>query len=291
MDSSVEIDGQTERALQQIAGQSRRPIPSELHDSVNAWYRSLIGDDGSPQLGIPFKKRYSERDADIVLRQKSATDFVLEEPFRFQQRGEEVVVVERGNVTDLASVPSFLTWLVPRYGRHTLPALLHDHLVVPGMDPDVREQADTILRDAMGSTKVPLVRRWSMWAAVSLATRWQRSWRSKLLVVAWIALYGTVGINVFLKLLRGHPLPAISSGTVIVIVLASPLVLSLIWGGRYRVGLITAYSVLVLLAPLIVVGITLLLYWIAEGVAQAILRIQKRSNPSVRINPVRLSKL
>ncbi|MGH3119073.1 MAG: DUF1353 domain-containing protein, partial [Gaiellales bacterium] len=169
MDASVEIDQETERELQEIAAQSHRPIPSELQDSVNAWHRSLIGDDGSLQLGIPFKKRYSDRDADIVLRQKSPTDFVLEEPFRFPQAGEQDIVVERGDITDLASVPTFLTWLVPRYGRHTLPALLHDHLVVPGMNPDLREQADTILRDAMGSTKVPLVRRWTIWAAVSVA--------------------------------------------------------------------------------------------------------------------------
>jgi hypothetical protein len=76
--------------------------------------------------------------------------FILEEPFRLHRVGQTDIVVKRGDVTDLASVPAFLTWLVPRYGRHTLPALLHDQLVEPGMDPDEREGADTILRDTMG---------------------------------------------------------------------------------------------------------------------------------------------
>jgi hypothetical protein len=69
------------------------------------------------------------------------------------------------------------------------------------------------------------------------------------------------------------------------------VVLSVVWGRRYLVGLITGYSVLVLLAPIVVVGITLLIYRAAEGIALLILKAQRHRNPSVRINPVTLKRL
>jgi hypothetical protein len=288
---AVDIDEQTDQQLREIAGRSGRPVPSEIHDAVGQLHRSLIGTDDSTQLGIPFKKRYADRDADVVVRQIDPNNFRLEEPFRFTHGSDPDVIVERGNITDLASVPTFLTWLVPRYGRHTLPALLHDQVVEERMDPDVRERADATFRDNMGATKVPLVRRWSMWAAVSLATHWQRSLRSRLLVVVWIGLYALAGLDVMLRLLRWRPFPAISSAAALAIIVASPVLLSLIWGRRYRVGIIAAYSVLVLFAAIVVVGLTLVIYLAAEGIAQGILRLQQRRDVTVRINPVRVSKL
>ncbi len=71
-------------------------------------------------------------------------------------------------VTDLASVPQLLTWLVPKSGRHLPAALVHDAMVRdPGID---RFDADRIFRDAMGDLGVRLIRRWLMWTAVSLKT-------------------------------------------------------------------------------------------------------------------------
>ena len=71
-------------------------------------------------------------------------------------------------VTDLASVPQLLTWLVPKSGRHLPAALVHDGLV---RDPTIdRFDADRIFRDAMGDLGVGLIRRWLMWTAVSLKT-------------------------------------------------------------------------------------------------------------------------
>ncbi len=77
--------------------------------------------------------------------------------------------------TDLASVPPFLTWLVPKDGKHTPAALLHDALmphdelwyVGPELD---RLEADRIFRNAMQHLGVAFLRRWAMWGAVSLAT-------------------------------------------------------------------------------------------------------------------------
>src|SRR5438093_7156274 len=44
------------------------------------------------------------------------------------RRGHGRVKVPAGFVTDLASVPVFLTWIFPRYGKYTKAAILHDYL-------------------------------------------------------------------------------------------------------------------------------------------------------------------
>lgn len=290
MTHTVEVDEQALGQLQDLAVRSGRPLPQLLHDAVDSLHRSLVGR-ASTQLHLPFKKRWSELDAEILLRQVSATGFELDEPFRFEEPGQKDVVVRRGDATDLASVPSFLTWLVPRYGRHTLPALLHDQLVVGGMDPNDRETVDATFRDAMGGTRVPLVMRWVMWSAVSLATHLLRAWRWKVLIAAWVALYALTGFDLLFAILGWRPVPALSSAPVLVLILVSPLSLSVIWGRRYRFGLIVAYSLLVLPASVISVAATIILYRLVEGVAQLALLLMRRLGASVQVNPVELSNL
>ena len=71
-------------------------------------------------------------------------------------------------LTDLASVPQLLTWLVPTSGRHLPAALVHDALVDdPAID---RYHADELFRDGMGDLQVGFIRRWLMWTAVTLQT-------------------------------------------------------------------------------------------------------------------------
>lgn len=82
--------------------------------------------------------------------------------------------------TDLTSVPSIWTWLVPRTGAHLPAALLHDGLVMSPGDSLTyvstdghqvhRIEADRVFRDAMADTGTGVVRRWLVWAAVSMAT-------------------------------------------------------------------------------------------------------------------------
>jgi hypothetical protein len=89
--------------------------------------------------------------------------------------GHNVVVPpNEGGRTDLASVPSFMWWLVASYGNHTRAALLHDALVVDtkGVDPPIaRTAADRILLSALrepGQKKGGAFRHWLMWAAASV---------------------------------------------------------------------------------------------------------------------------
>jgi hypothetical protein len=70
--------------------------------------------------------------------------------------------------TDFASVPRVLTWLIPRYGRYTKAAIVHDHLcTIPERS---RFDSDEVFRDAMKELGVPRLRRWLIWAAVTWAT-------------------------------------------------------------------------------------------------------------------------
>ncbi len=88
--------------------------------------------------------------------------------------GEVIVPPSEGGRTDLASVPSFMWWLVASYGNHTRAALLHDALVVDGKDvapPIPRTAADRILLSALrepGEQKGGAFRHWLMWAAASV---------------------------------------------------------------------------------------------------------------------------
>ena len=87
--------------------------------------------------------------------------------------------------TDLTSVPTIFTWLVPRTGRHQPPALLHDGLVHGPEEPASylsseghvldRVAADRVFRDAMNDTDTGPVRSRLIWSAVTLATIWSGS--------------------------------------------------------------------------------------------------------------------
>jgi Protein of unknown function (DUF1353) len=81
-----------------------------------------------------------------------------------------VVPPNNGGVTDLASVPSFMWWLIASYGNHTRAVLLHDALYVDKGEPPVpRKTADRLLLTALREPgqKAGAFRHWLMWAAVS----------------------------------------------------------------------------------------------------------------------------
>jgi len=79
--------------------------------------------------------------------------------------------------TDLASIPSLAGWLVPKDGRHTPAALVHDAMILSpgethcylGRKVDA-EEADKIFRLGMQFLGVKFWRRWMIWAAVSILT-------------------------------------------------------------------------------------------------------------------------
>jgi hypothetical protein len=109
---------------------------------------------------------------EVVVRElpdADGSDWQLVEPLSYAGR-DETFVVPAGFTTDFASVPQALTWLVPRYGRYTKAAILHDYLwgrCREGMF--AWADADGIFRRTMRELDVPFLRRWLMWGAVRLA--------------------------------------------------------------------------------------------------------------------------
>lgn len=60
--------------------------------------------------------------------------------------------------TDLVSVPQFMLWFEPRYGRHTPAAILHDNLIRPKPNDGPLKSdtlSDSFFRDVMGGLDHP----------------------------------------------------------------------------------------------------------------------------------------
>ena len=122
------------------------------------------------------------------------------------------------NTTDLASIPAIVTWLVPRDGRHTPAAVLHDALIGgrDGVDyiasdgQDVTDRhADYLFREAMSGLGVAWLRKWMMWAAVALRTlvmkiapdgtqslNWFRLVPVSILVLVWAVVFAVMALDV-----------------------------------------------------------------------------------------------
>lgn len=87
------------------------------------------------------------------------------------QGRDDTFTVPAQFTTDLASVPQFLTWLVPIAGVHDRAAILHDFCCTQLEAGDLRLTAvdvDGLFRRCLRELGVPLVRRWLYWTGVRL---------------------------------------------------------------------------------------------------------------------------
>lgn len=111
-----------------------------------------------------------EPGAEVRVRQLDDRDWEVLAGFVYRTPSTSISV-PTGLRTDFASVPRVFAWLLPRYGRYTLSAILHDHLwqdLAPAGVVTMRD-ADRIFRDALASQGVSILRRWLMWTAVRYA--------------------------------------------------------------------------------------------------------------------------
>lgn len=107
-------------------------------------------------------------DKDIEVRARGTTHWEVLKAIRYHGR-EEGFIVHAGFETDFASVPRGLVWLIPKYGRFTAAAILHDFLWAQCRDGRFNWfDADGIFRRAMREDGVPFAHRWLMWGAVRL---------------------------------------------------------------------------------------------------------------------------
>jgi Protein of unknown function (DUF1353) len=137
-------------------------------------------------------------DSTVDVRQVDDQDWETLRALTYHATSEdfEVPVQKR---TDFASVPRPFVWFIPRYGRYTKAAILHDYLCsaeVPAGHID-RIDADGIFRQAMRELGVPFLRRWIMWAAVRLGALTTPAGRKRWWTEAWrVALVAAVALPI-----------------------------------------------------------------------------------------------
>ena len=114
---------------------------------------------------MPFLKQFNE----MLIRPYTATTWQLVEDLVYEGEHQRFVI-PAGYVTDFASVPTFLRWLVESYGPYTRAAIVHDWLItseIPAKRVTSRD-TDGIFRRVMREEGTPAAKRWLMWAAVRL---------------------------------------------------------------------------------------------------------------------------
>jgi hypothetical protein len=95
--------------------------------------------------------------------------FSLLKEFIYSPPEGEAVVAHAGFKTDFASIPRVATIFIPKLGRYTQPAVIHDYLCRKADNWKQRRQGDKVFREAMEVVKVHLVKRWLMYWAVWVA--------------------------------------------------------------------------------------------------------------------------
>lgn len=86
--------------------------------------------------------------------------------FRVMDGTSREINVSMGFLTDFASVPWFVQWWIPRWGKYGNPAILHDWLYWNQYDDMTRAEADRTLLDAMHVTGVDILRKYAIYGAV-----------------------------------------------------------------------------------------------------------------------------
>lgn len=131
----------------------------------------------------------------VVVRQVGDVEWELVEPLGYTTEAERRVTVPVGWRTDLASVPCPFAWVVPRSGRYTPAAIVHDHLRSAEAPTELisYREADAEFRRGMRHLGVPVVHRWLMWTAVRWSALRQRGgrrgwWRDAPAILAWTLL-------------------------------------------------------------------------------------------------------
>lgn len=230
----------------------------------------------------------------IPLRQVDEENFVLPEGFtleyrkatgldRFTERGRwmprraedmltaeqiesvKTITGEQVEPFNLASVPGVMRWFVRAYGDHTPAAIFHDHLIgtEPNAGPIPDVYADRYFRYQLGAVGVPRLRRYIMWAATAMRSRWARGGWRQVAVGAWAAL-AIAGLSTFvlavLALAAGWTMPIMSAQAWLWSAAVLPFVASLAFGRQYGAGIVAAIAGLWIVPPAVVAWLGLQAY-------------------------------
>ncbi len=236
----------------------------------------------------------------VGLIQKDDKNFVVTDEFRFSQPAVEKDIVSRlrkdgkspeeaqrayddartftpteENPTDMASIPPFMRWFENSYGKHTLAAIIHDELIVDGPNTGALGSdtlADRFFRKMMQSAGVPWLKRWIMWAAVAMRSRWAAEGVTRLKLIAW-GVVAVVGIAAFVNAVGaafldwGH---LVDPWWLLGIAVVLPFASAVLWGKQYGASFVAAAAALWILPAAIFAALGYVAYWILERLASAI---------------------
>jgi hypothetical protein len=245
---------------------------------------------GDPRPDLPAKIMLERIETASGRQPREAFRMLRRIAYKDEEYGEILVPADLDAFeTDFASVPALLTWLVPKTGAHLPAALIHDGLVGDkdhvAAEPIDRVAADLVFRRAMRDSYIPLIRRWLVWAAVSLGTIWNgsESWSPARHLRYRVAAFGSLVFIAVLGVLATLDLfdviawlPWMGAGRGFVLELVGglagavvfPLLLGLTWGRFAIAGAVTGMALAVLLhVTALLLGLTAL-YRVAEWVAR-----------------------
>ena len=210
--------------------------------------------------------------------------------------------------TDLASIPWFFQWVVPARGLHFPAIMLHDALVVGEGQPPThigpavdREEADRIMRDAMGQLGVGLPRRWLAWTGAMLATLASKQPRAKWIALLLIGLLPIVALGVIATFDlfdwslfgwkdqlpwmgdRGWFAELLAGGVAAVVL---PLLWSVVWWKRWRVGAIAGVALAFVLHVTIIMGVAYAVYLLVDRLT----RSRRRAEQAIRADQAALQQ-
>ena len=105
--------------------------------------------------------------SDVTVTAVDETSWRVEKALLYHGEAD-IFVVPQGYITDFATVPRVAVWLIPKFGRYTRAAILHDWLITDKLPKgDICSlDVDGLFRRVMREEGVPFVRRWLMWAGV-----------------------------------------------------------------------------------------------------------------------------
>jgi hypothetical protein len=176
------------------------------------------------------------------------------------------------NPTDLASIPRYLRWFESAYGAHTLAAIIHDDLIVDKPNGGPLEDdtlSDRFFREMMKSAEVPWLKRWIMWSAVALRSRWAVGGIRRLSVLIWLVL-SAAGITAFVWTVGSASFGWDGPGdtwVLLLVALVLPFPAAFLWGEQYGAGIVAAIAALWIVPAALLAGVGYLVYLGLESAA------------------------
>ena len=237
---------------------------------------------------------------DVGLIQIDPTQFLVTEEFRFSDPAVEQALVDelesgglteaqaraavddartitppQENPTDLASIPRFMRWFEGSYGLHTLAAIIHDELIRKepndgALGSDVL--SDRFFRQMLAAAGVPFLKRWIIWAAVAMRSRWAAGGLRLASLCLWIVLAVT-GIVSFVTAVGvwwlgwSSPVDAL---VLVVVAVVLPFASMPLWGRQGGASLVAAVAALWVIPAAAFALLGYVVYSLLEGIARRV---------------------